>query len=164
MKTSFKISESLLKCIHADLSRPHRFAFERIGFIACRHASVTGGIALLAERYHTVEDDDYLNNTKVGAMMGPSAIRKALQIAYKEPISMFHVHRHEHRGIPRFSPLDLRENAKFIPDFWKVRPGIAHGAIVLSHDSAFGLAWDPIDRIPKPFNEFTVIGRPIFKY
>ena len=45
----------------------------------------------------------------VGARMGPSAIRKALQHAFNRPTSMFHVHCHEHSGPPRFSRVDARQ-------------------------------------------------------
>lgn len=164
MNVVFKVPKGLLRSIHQDLSRPHRFAHERVGFIVCRNAISPKSSILLAESYQTVDDADYLYAPTVGAMMGPNAIRKALQFAYKEPVSMFHVHRHEHKGPPRFSRLDLQESAKFIPDFWNVRPGINHGAIVLSQDSMFGLAWDPTDRIPKAIAEFVVVGRPLFKF
>jgi hypothetical protein len=164
MSTIFKIPQGLLNSIHVDLSRPHQFAHERVGFIACRNAITTNRVILLADSYQPIEDEDYLYAPNVGAMMGPNAIRKALQFAYKESVSMFHVHRHEHKGLPRFSPLDLRENAKFVPDFWKVRPRLNHGAILLSQDSIFGLAWDPIDKRSKAITEIAVIGRPLFKF
>ena len=48
---------------------------------------------------------------------------------------------HEHSGRPSFSRTDLREQIKFVPDFFKVRPQLPHGAIVLSHDRAAGRVW-----------------------
>lgn len=161
MKIAMRIPDRLLARIHVDLSRHHRFAFERVGFVGCRQAALLGGIAFLAEAYFPVADPDYLESNSIGALMGPAAIRKAMQLAYDKSYSMFHVHRHEHKGAPKFSPLDLRESAKFIPDFWNVRPNIGHGALVLSHDSMFGLAWDPVDKLRKPIQEFAVVGRPL---
>lgn len=161
MKRVFRITEPLLKSIHLDLSRPHQFALERVGFIVCRNAQLDGSMVFLAESYVPVDDNDYVDNPKAGATMGPVAIRKALQIGYNDSVSMFHVHRHEHYGRPAFSRLDLRESAKFIPDFWKVQPKLSHGALVLSHDEAYALAWDPVDRLSHPINEFTVVGRPL---
>jgi hypothetical protein len=96
---------------------------------------------LLAESYHPVADDDYIDDPTVGAMMGQEAIRKALNIALLQPVGMFHVHMHEHRGRPAYSPTDRREQLKFVPDFFKVRRQMPHGAIVLSYDRAIGRAW-----------------------
>lgn len=164
MKKTLRITEQLLKTIHKDLSRQHPFALERVGFISCKHAELDGGMLFLAEKYHAVADEDYLQTRSAGAMMGPDAIRKALQFAYNESVSMFHVHRHEHNGKPRFSTLDIKENAKFVPDFWKVRPEFDHGAIVLSHDSAYGLAWDKDKRTPQELINIEVVGRPLWKF
>lgn len=164
MNNIFRMSHPMLELIHADLSRPHRFTYERVGFIACRQTKLMEGAAFLAESYYPVEDEDYLESSKVGALMGPAAIRKALQLAYNESFRMFHVHRHNHHGKPRFSKIDLLESAKFVPDFWKVCPDASHGAIVLSLDSASGLAWDPIDGVPKPLAQIQIIGRPPFRF
>lgn len=160
MKALFRIEQGLLKQIHSDLSRPHAFAHERVGFIACRVANIEDGFSILAERYVPVEDGDYEDGHGVGAMMGAAAIRKALQIAYNERVSMIHVHRHEHRGVPRFSAVDLTESAKFVPDFWKVRPELPHGMVVLSRDSMAGMAWNPADKKRVPMHEMTAVGRP----
>lgn len=75
--------------------------------------------------------------------MNSSAIRKAIQFSYKHRRAIFHVHRHEHKGMPQFSPIDLSESAKFIPNFWNVQPNLPHGIIVLSYDSMAGLCWHP---------------------
>jgi len=92
--------------------------------------------------------------------MGSEAIRIALQTAYNQPISMFHVHRHEHRGSPRFSGIDIRESRRFVPDFFKVQPDRCHGVIVLSHDSAAGLCWTSGTKEPITINKFVIVGRP----
>lgn len=161
MRAIFRIERSLLNSIHVDLSRPHSFAHERVGFIACSVGALADGHLLLAHTYLQVDDDDYENDPRVGAMMGASAIRKALQYAYNNHVAMFHVHRHEHRGRPGFSPVDMRESAKFVPDFWKVSPKIPHGAIVLSHDSMRGAWWNPESKLAQYIDELTVLGRPI---
>lgn len=160
MKALFRIEQGLLKQIHGDLSRPHPFAHERVGFIACRVGSIAGGFSILAERYIPVDNDDYEDGHGVGAMMGSAAIRKALQVAYNDRVSMIHVHRHEHRGVPRFSPIDLAESDKFVPDFWKVRPELPHGMVVLSRDAMAGMAWNPASKMRMPMHELTAVGRP----
>lgn len=162
MRTAFRIAQGLLNQIHADLDRRHAFAHERVGFIACATSVVPGGMLLLADDYLPVADHDYVDAPMVGAMMGPSAIRRALEYAYgRSGAVMLHVHRHEHRGKPGFSSVDMLESAKFVPDFWKVRPGLPHGMVVLSHNEMTGMAWDPSTRRPRTINQMSVVGRPL---
>src|SRR5262245_17150916 len=60
----------------------------------------------------------------------------------QDGVALLHVHTHGGRGIPGFSGVDVRENAKFVPDFLEVAPQCVHGAIVLSDNAAYGhLAW-----------------------
>ena len=162
MRVAFKITRPLLDNVFADLRRSHPFAAERVGFLSCRVGALkSSGWVVLAHNFHSVADDDYLEDRTVGAMMGPSAIRKAMQTALSNEVCMFHVHIHEHRGRPRFSGIDLRETAKFVPDFWHVRPHMVHGAIVLSFDSMAGLCWHPQASDPVRISEFSVVGAPM---
>src|SRR5215469_1446289 len=102
MTTLFRARADLLEEVRADLRRPHPFAAERVGFILCKAGRLAGsGLAILATAYHAVEDNDYLDDRTVGAMMASAAIRKAMQHAYNggaQDISLFHIHMHEHRG------------------------------------------------------------------
>jgi hypothetical protein len=141
MRIVFRSTDRFLREIRQDLERSHPFAAERVGFISIRAASTRDTLLLLAEGYHPVADEDYLDDATVGAMMGQEAIRKALNIALMQPVGMIHVHMHEHRGRPDFSTTDRREQLKFVPDFFKVRPQMPHGAIVLSHNMASGRLW-----------------------
>jgi hypothetical protein len=162
MRIEFKIATGLLKRVHEDLARPHSFAAERVGFVFCKVASVMSrSVAALAFDYQPVDDQDYVNNPLAGATMGPRAIRKALQVAYNDPVSVFHVHVHGHHGQPSFSSIDLRETKNFVPDFWHVRPLFPHGALVLSLDSFSGLCWVPGRRRPVRVSSFTVVGNPM---
>ena len=162
MNVVFRISRDLFKSVQRDLVRPHRFASERGGFLVCRPGALAHGeIVILAQSFHSIADDDYVESNLVGAMMGSAAIRKALQIAYSDRMSMFHVHMHEHFGRPSFSSVDLRESAMFVPDFWHVCASHPHGALVLSKDSATGLCWYPEVRHPLPIGEIVVVGAPM---
>ncbi len=70
---------------------------------------------------------------------------------------MFHVHMHGHAGRPGFSRIDLREQSKFVPDFFKVRREMPHGAIVFSRDMAAGRVWlNPAS--VSAISEFDVVG------
>jgi hypothetical protein len=161
MRTSFRIVGGLLRNARLDLQRAHRFAFERVGFISARPAISGTVLSLIAVDYHPVADEDYLDDPSVGAMIGPDAIRKALQIAYRSDVSMLHVHMHEHTGRPNFSPVDRREYPKFVPDFFNVRPALPHGAILLSHDELTGLVWPARGRGPQPLDEAIEVGAPL---
>ncbi len=162
MRVVFKVADRLLEQVKHDLTRPHEFAAERVGFFVCRVASLApAGVVVLAHGYRPVEDEHYIDDPTVGAMMGPSAIRKALEFALNNKAGMFHVHMHDHAGRPRFSRTDARESAKFVPDFWNVRPEMPHGALVASKDSLNGFCWYPGVSAPIEIVEFVVVGSPM---
>src|SRR5438477_12577159 len=119
MRVRFKITTALLASLRADLGRPHAFAYERVGFVLAGVAQSAAGVLILAQEYQPVADEDYLPDDSVGAMMGPEAIRKAMEWALMKKVSIFHVHSHGGRGLPGFSAVDARESAKFVPDFLK---------------------------------------------
>ncbi|HEX7965322.1 MAG TPA: hypothetical protein VF651_06355 [Gammaproteobacteria bacterium] len=156
MRTIFRITDQMIGEIRRDLQRPHDFAAERVGFISVRADQTASNLLLIGEGYHPVADEEYVDDASVGAMMGQEAIRKALDIALLKPVGMFHVHLHSHRGRPRFSPTDVREQRKFVPDFFKVRPH-PHGAIVLSFNQQYGTVWMGPTRTT-PISEFNIIG------
>ncbi len=165
MKTYFRARRDLLESVRADLHRPHPVAAERVGFLLCRAGQLDDdGLVILGAGYHAVDDGDYLRDDTVGAMMGPAAIRKAMQRAYNgggQDICLFHVHMHAHRGRPGFSNIDLTEYAKFVPDFFNAVPSMPQGAIVLSLDQAIGLCWPERDRGPVPVDHFASVGAPL---
>ena len=157
----FKITSRLLGSIRQDLARPHRFARERVGFVSARLSSANGNLWVLAREYRPVADGDYLDDRSVGAMMGPEAIRKALQWAMSERVAIFHIHTHHGRGQPGFSGVDLREQAKFVPTFFQIAPRCPHGALVLSDDSAYGNIWLAGNRGHKVISAFVQVGNPL---
>jgi len=161
----FRARSDLLARVRADLHRPHPFAAERVGFVVCRAGRLArGGLVIVAADYEPVADEDYLDNPKVGATMGPAAIRKALQRAYNggaADLAMFHVHMHAHRGMPGFSAVDHRESRRFVPDFFNIAPHVPHGALVLSRDRAFGLCWTGPDAAPVEIDRFASVGAPL---
>lgn len=162
MKIVIKMLRNLIEVVQQDLSRPHPFSLERVGFLSGRVGTWSeDGLVILLHGYHPVADEDYEENDSVGAMMASSAIRKALQFAHTNTSAMFHVHRHDHRGRPAFSHIDLRENSKFVPDFWHVCPNYPHGALLLSLDSAFGMCWCPTLASPIPIAEVVIVGAPM---
>jgi hypothetical protein len=165
MNLVFRVRADLLAFVRRDLERPHPFAAERVGFFTCRAGHLMDhGLLVLAGGYDPVADDDYLRDPRVGAMMGPAAIRKALQRAYnngQEDIGMFHVHMHDCRGYPGFSSTDLTESAKFVPDFYNVAPRMPHGTVVLSRDRAAGLCWLKQTEKFIEISRFSSVGGPL---
>ena len=103
MRTILKLTATLYDDLVQRLREPHDFAGERVAFLKCRPALSATSLLLLAGGVHHVEDEDYVDDPSAGATVGRSGLRKALQAAYTEAVSMVHVHLHEHRGRPRFS-------------------------------------------------------------
>lgn len=161
MTIHLKMTRRLRDIALRDLARPHPFAAERVGFVSCKTATSPGGLIILAAEYHPVADEDYLPDQWVGAMMGPDAIRKALQFAYNHPASMFHVHVHNHKSTPAFSTTDLRESVKFVPDFFNVQPNFPHGAVILSKDSGVARCWYSSAEPPTWVSRITFVGSPM---
>ena len=164
MNVRFKITTSLLSTIRIDLRRRHPFAHERVGFISAGMSISGDDLLVLARQYRPVCDHEYLPDLSVGAMMGPEAIRRALQWAMQDTVALFHVHTHGGQGLPHFSSVDLRENAKFVPDFFKVAPQRAHGAIVLSDTAAHGQIWFAGSQPHHFITSFVEVGAPLRKW
>jgi hypothetical protein len=159
MKIYLRALSGLLREMHADLSRPHSFALERVGFLTCGIAEISSAdVLLLAQTWHTVDDGDYIDEPTVGACIGPAAFRKILQTVHRSPASILHVHRHDHTGQPGFSQTDVRSMREFVPGFFNACPSRPHGALVLSHDAAVGAIWLSRDSVPTPVRRFEFVG------
>ncbi len=157
MNIIFRAQASFIKRVRADLRRPHAFAAERVGFITMRAAASGSALLLLPQDYHPVADADYVRDSSVGAMLGQEALRKALEIALLNKVGIIHVHMHDWPGHLWFSKTDLREQLKFMPDFFKVRRKMAHAAVVLGPAAAAGRVWLAPDKIER-VTEFNLIG------
>ena len=71
MKIIFRVTSALLARIRDDLSRPHHFAAERVGYGACKIGTLqAGNLLILASNYSPVADDDYLDDPYAGATIG----------------------------------------------------------------------------------------------
>lgn len=165
MKIHLRLPQKLLANIHADLSRPHPFAAERVGFLICGSAALPGdGLLLLGQIWHVIDDRDYLDDPSVGACIGPSAFRKVLQQVFREPASILHVHRHDHRGRPLFSRTDVNSMHEFVPGFFNACGSRPHGAVVLSHDSAEGRIWLQSGSVGQSIDRYELIGAPMQRW
>jgi hypothetical protein len=115
---------------------------------------------VLAESYEPVADENYVKDDQVGGRINSAAIRAALQISLTRGVSVFYVHMHEHKGVPRPSRTDIVESQKLVPDFFNVTPSMPHGILIFSENSAFGLVWLGRSKT-KPFNRIEVVGSPL---
>jgi len=159
MKITLKIMSNLLAKVRRDLTRPHSFSHERVGFLLAGASECTGGMLLTIYDYLEVEDDDYERSYRVGAQIGSNAMRKAVQAAFRPQRTLLHVHTHGGIGKPSFSSTDLESAAEFIPGFLRPIPRMPHGLLVLSDDSSHGLCWIGADEKVEISN-FISLGAP----
>ena len=159
MIATLKVTGALLDRVRDDLARPHSHAYERVGFFtagACTAAD--GNLLMLANGYIGVDDDDYEINPRVGAAIGRTAFRKALEVAHRARSSLLHVHSHGRRGLPDFSRIDLASGVQFVPSFFSVIPAMPHGMVVLSDTHATGLVWSHAGAAPTYFSRIARVG------
>ena len=164
MKIVFKISAILLHIVKTDLGRSHTFAYERIGFLACKSSySINGVLTVYAFDYVTVPNDCYIPDNTVGVRFGKEAIQQALALAFNEGgqnVSVFHVHEHLGNNIPWFSHTDIKSAETFIPDIFNTAPKMPHGTLVLNETHGTGLVW--VSKVAKPqhVDTFISVGVP----
>jgi hypothetical protein len=161
MMLVLRITREMLNQIRQDLMRQHLFASERVGFAFCRFAAVPRGVLILVHAYMPVADDDYVDDDGFGALIGPNAFRRALECTLDRKLGIFHVHMHAHHGIPSPSDIDVRETAKFVPDFFHVRADVPHGALIASRDGMSGKVWLAESGAPNPITDIYVVGAPL---
>lgn len=130
MKNEMRITKKFLNRIKEDLYRPHDFAYERVGFVFCKHIS---GL-LLASEYRPVPDDLYIEDRMVGARFSGEEIRLAMQRSLKTKEGVFHIHIHEHKGDPELSGVDVRSVTEIAEAIMGVNSAAPHGCILLSED------------------------------
>jgi len=162
MKTEIKLTGGLYAEIIRDLTRPHPFAAERVGFVLGRMGSL--GRLILLNRYHSISDDQYVNDPTVGARIGREALTWAMQAVYQgRPTreGIFHIHLHGQKGETRMSGVDSHEIPKLLPGFRSMGRDAAHGIIILSLDHGSGWVWHPGNKEPFHADSVNIIGVPI---
>jgi len=165
MKIEIRLTGSLYGAILRDLTRPHPFAAERVGFVFGRTGSLTDeGRLVLLNRYHSIPDDQYVDDPTVGARIGSEAITWAMQAVYygrpgREGI--FHVHFHVHEGETGMSPVDKREIPRLVPGFQSVGREAMHGIVILSLNHGSGWVWLPGNKESVSADTISVIAKPL---
>jgi len=165
MKVHIKLTGALHTEIMRDLMRPHPFAAERVGFVFGRLGSLSdGGRLVLLTRYHSIPDEQYVEDETVGARIGSEAMTWAMQAVYHgRPTreGIFHIHLHGHKGETGMSATDTREIPRLMPGFQSVGREAGHGIIILSLDHGSCWLWTPGSAEPVQASCMSVIGAPI---
>lgn len=161
MKTSVRIPRPLYEEIRTDLQRPHTLAFERIGFVSASTGNDGGDHQLIMlHDYQPVLDSDYIADKDVGARINSNAIRRAMQRILDTGKGLFHVHLHPHKGSPKFSRTDLREQPRLLHGFQNVGPTFIHGLLLLSYDSCAASALFPGQSNLQTVASISLVGFP----
>jgi hypothetical protein len=160
MKVGIRIARQVFDEALGDVLRPHPFALERVGFLWGRFAPAESSCLVLLNDYTLVPDDEYVDDSTVGARINGAAIRAALQRALTTGEAVFHFHVHSHNGPPGLSRTDSSELARLMPSFTAVSRAAVHGAIIGSIDSASGWVWPAHTRGAEQATSVSVIGFP----
>lgn len=142
MKLRIRMSEALEERVRSDLRRSHGHALERVGFLFGRSAAGPSDERVLAlSGYLHLEEDEYIDDSRAGAVYSAGAIRRVRQRVLDTGESAFHVHAHELPGAPAFSDIDLRSLREVVPSICVLAPSVPHGALLMSDDAMIGLTW-----------------------
>jgi hypothetical protein len=160
MKVSLRMTRRLSESALDRLRRPHAFAAERVAFAYGRRGVTKDGEVIVISEIVDVEDGDYEDDPSVGARINSMAIHKALQRALDLKAGAFHVHIHEHRGMPWFSRLDLRELPGVVKPFGVLVPDQPFGLLLFSDDDCIGLVWHRRDKKPTALRDVAIVGTP----
>ena len=121
--------------MRANLSRPHPFAAEWVGFLYGRLASAGADSALvLMTGYEPVADERYINDPWSGARIDSQAIRGAMQGVLDRGQCGFHVRMHHWPGRPILSRVDAEEIPSVVTGLRRVGLVHAHGIVPLHQE------------------------------
>jgi hypothetical protein len=162
MNVQVRLLRTLLDQMRSDLSRPHPFAFERVGFLRARVGNRNGEplLVLLAD-YVPVPDDEYIRDPNCGARINGVAIRRAMQHVLNDGHGMFHVHMHPRPGRPALSRIDIADLPRIVSSFHAVGPQAAHGILVLTPDQCRAWVQAPNQKGLNDAARVSVIGYPM---
>ncbi|MBL7836735.1 MAG: ThiF family adenylyltransferase [Bacteroidetes bacterium] len=131
-----RIPNRIYQSVLNDLRRPHDYAYERVGFLFTKEICIQNKtFIVLATHYEPVKDENYIKDKSVGAHINSKAIREAMQIAMDNQYGCYHVHMHNHNGMPALSAIDKQGIPDVIRSFGNAIRGINHGLMIFSKDS-----------------------------
>jgi hypothetical protein len=160
MRIEVRMRREFFAAMVADLDRSHPIAHERVGWVFAKQTIASAkDTLLLPVEYAPVADEDYVEDCRVGAKFNATAIRSAMQRSRASGLTCLQVHLHGHQGHTAFSGVDCRTIDDLANSFRVVAPNVAHGGLVLSHDSATARIWLPGEKAPAPARA-VIVGFP----
>ncbi len=159
--TVIRIPAELYKKMIEDLNRPHPFAAERVGFLAASFLqSDSNSTIITITGYHTVPDEDYIDDKEVGASINTNAIRREMQEVIRTGHGCLHVHLHNHAGKPYPSITDKKSLPDVSRSFLNANPAVPCGYLILSEDNFYCALYDFEKTQPAFADQFTIVGYP----
>jgi hypothetical protein len=160
MTIKVRIPRKLLDEVRADLSRPHAFAAERVGFLYGRLAGADPALVLMTG-YEPVADDRYINDPWSGARIDSTAIRGAMQGVLDRGQGGFHVHMHHWPGRPVLSRMDAEEIPPVVTGLRRVGLAHAHGIVLFHAEECAAWVWLPGEDGAVEAESVSVVGFPL---
>ncbi len=156
-----KLLKTLLDEAVADLHRPHSFAAERVGFFST-NCSSTGKTTLVhCVAYHSVPDEQYLQDHSVGVRIGSAAITDAMARIAVHKVGQVHVHSHGGVGVPSPSGVDSAELPSLGRSLHNVDHGKASGWAILSGNGGWSSIAPPGNSEIGVESAISVVGYPL---
>ena len=144
MNIKARLTRKLLEGVRADLSRPHAFAAERVGFLFGRLGTAgPDSLLVIMTGYEPLGDDRYIDDPRSGVRIDSQAIRGAMQGVLDRGEGVLHVHMHEWPGRPRLSRMDAEEIPRIVTGFRRAGPAYAHGIFLLHAEECAAWVWLP---------------------
>ena len=162
MNIKARLTRKLLEGVRADLSRPHAFAAERVGFLFGRLGTAgPDSLLVIMTGYEPLGDDRYIDDPRSGARIDSQAIRGAMQGVLDRGEGVFHVHMHEWPGRPRLGRMDAEEIPRIVTGFRRAGPAYAHGIFLLHAEECAAWVWLPGEDGAVVAEAVSVVGYPL---
>lgn len=153
-----RMTQYIYQGIKNDLSRPHKYAYERMGYVFIKPS---GKSVLVVTGYEPIPDEFYIKDRTVGARIDHRGIALAMKRADENKEGILHTHIHDKTGIPRFSTVDETDHLNFLRSFRNAEPTMPHGFLLLSTDKLMARVWYPKSESFKNIFRYTIVGMPL---
>jgi hypothetical protein len=158
----FRIPEKLHLQMLEDLRRSHNHAWERVGFLFTKSKWIDDKtLLIIATSYQAVADENYIEDPTVGAKIGSSAIRSAMEFMRNSNSGCFHVHIHDHDGKPAPSATDQKGLPGVVDSLSNISSGQAVGILILSKDGFYSAVQSPNFKGLKSADLISIVGFPM---
>jgi hypothetical protein len=159
LRIPFGLGEALQEHIY----RPGGHEYVVFGLVS-HSARGRGRTTLYMRQVISLQESDYVPNSRHGAVWRGSAMFRVMAAAMERGLGIVIFHAHDHIGLPGLSCDDLQSADKLIPMFQKRVPTRPHGTVVISRTHASGLVWLPGMRKPQSVTRIRWFGSSIIDF